>query len=581
MELSVVFLLLYVLSVWSFDASDPAVDGEKAFVTLDDEDNFVHNDNYKGFSMEHLEWMWYSKHLDVWEPVAWFLKACVWYNFELNARAWMHVQIFSHALGGALLYRLMLTVLGPKLAKDNRTQQALACLFGAGLWTLHPLRAEVVGWISCISYNFGVVFVLASLLCYYYYLTSQTVAVKVAAYVTSAALFFLALACKTPTISTLFGYLFIDAFVKPHRLLPVQRWVHPLGPVTDKLLFLGFAIFCVRMAAPGDDPCENERTPGLCLTVQDRFIRACWALGFYLRMTIWPSLHMPHYALEGGAGSLNFETAEYLMPSVLIPTATVLSVYVFLRELAKLTSSPSPSSPRSSKQNSKKGNANASDDTADTNSDEPVFSTSFVVSAAWVFYITWSLPAVGIVQHGVLTMGADRYHYLPAMVFGPVGALLFIQIPKATGMSRHVKLATSVCLIGLMIVLTRAASRPWTNTVSLYTNAQRFRATNTGFALNNFGYWFYREEIWPKAIDLFEQALMQEPDNIKGIINLADIHVYHEKDPAKAVRHYEKYVEHNPRSGSLINNMISIYHSLGRDKMTEYHHYLVPLAQVR
>ncbi len=312
LEFAVVYAGLYALSVGAFAPNVPE-DGRKEFVTLDDEDNFVHNDQYKGFTPTHLEWMWTSKHLDVWEPAAWFLKAVVWHFFGLDASRWRDVQVLSHATGGALLYLLLIAVIGKHIAPHNRKQQAVACAGGALFWTLHPLRAEVVGWISCISYNFGIVFVVGSMLCYHRYLTARQGGVAVRAlcyYLGAAALFFLALACKTPAISTLFGFLFIDALERPQRLLPATEWLRPLGALTDKLLFLGLAISCLRMAAPGDDACENLRTPGVCLTVKDRFIRACWALGFYARMTLWPAQHMPHYAIENGEDPLRFDTAE-------------------------------------------------------------------------------------------------------------------------------------------------------------------------------------------------------------------------------------------------------------------------------
>jgi len=478
LEFTVVFTVLYALSAISFKAAQPE-DGEKQFLTLDDEDNFVVNDAYKGFTSEHLQWMWESKHLDVWEPVAWFLKACVWSLFELDANRWLDVQVISHAAGGSLLYLLCLRVFGEHFS-PSRKVQAAASLAGAAFWTLHPLRAEVVGWISCISYNFGVNFVVGSLLAYHSYLTANNTVTKAAAYATSLLFFFLALACKTPAISTLFGFLFIDAFVKPKRLLPVKQWLSPFGAVTDKLAFVAVGVWVLFTAAPGDDPCENPRTAGVCLTVKDRFIRACWALGFYVRMTLWPEQHMPHYAMEkhnDHETSMDFDTATYLLPSVVIPAVTAIAIGTFLTELWRITSSvqrdaPSPAS---------KASATAI---------QRQFSTSFIISAAWVFYVTWSLPAIGIVQHGVLTMGADRYHYLPALVVAPVVGALYSKLHHAPAIPCISKAVVGVSIFAILVLLTRAASRPWTNTVSLYTNAQRFRATNTGFALNNFGYWY-------------------------------------------------------------------------------------------
>ena len=56
---------------------------------------------------------------------------------------------------------------------------------------------------------------------------------------------------------------------------------------------------------------------------------------------------------------------------------------------------------------------------------------------------------------------------------------------------------------------------------------------------------------------------------------------YQSGDNQKAIEVYEYFVEHNPRSGTLINNMISVYHKLGREEMAAYHNWLVPTLQVR
>ena len=338
-EFSVVFAFLYVLSVAAFKSAQPEADGEKAFLTLDDEDNFVNNDGYKGFTLDHLQWMWEAKHLDVWEPAAWFFKAVVWYLFGLDCNRWNDVQVLTHASGGALLYALCVKVVGPHITPRDRKMQALACLFGAAVWTLHPLRAEVVGWASCISYTFGVNFVVGSLLCYHSYLTSSVAPSRVVFYCGAVVLFFLGLACKTPAISTLFGFLFIDAFVRPQRLLPVQRWLQPFGALTDKIPFVVVGILVLIVAAPGDDPCGNPRTAGLCLTLKDRFIRACWALGFYIRMTVWPEQHMPHYAMEPHDATktgMDFDHATYVLRAQYASFAPNLVTYCIVVPVCRL-----------------------------------------------------------------------------------------------------------------------------------------------------------------------------------------------------------------------------------------------------
>ncbi|RLO07639.1 hypothetical protein DYB28_009198 [Aphanomyces astaci] len=40
--------------------------------------------------------------------------------------------------------------------------------------------------------------------------------------------------------------------------------------------------------------------------------------------------------------------------------------------------------------------------------------------AAWVYYVVMFLPVCGLVQHGIITLTADRYAYFPTVVFIPV-----------------------------------------------------------------------------------------------------------------------------------------------------------------
>ena len=195
-------------------------------------------------------------------------------------------------------------------------------------------------------------------------------------------------------------------------------------------------------------------------------------MSFYVRMTLWPEQHMPHYALEphdAHTTSMDFDVATYLLPSVVIPAVTVVAVGIFLYELNSIAAamaqpqqpqeeeeeekqqqqrqqqqqtarasgggavvSPSPSK-KKKKQAAKKKHQddNAVTTTKSNGGTEIPFTGTFVAAAAWTFLFTWSLPAVGIVQHGVLTMAADRYHYLPALVVAPVAAVLFARVFSA------------------------------------------------------------------------------------------------------------------------------------------------------
>ena len=607
---------MFAICILAFNAATEK-EGRKEFISLDDEDNFLTNPGFKGFSREHLEWMWSANHLDVWEPVAWFFKAVIWKLFgtdeEESAQGWLNSQIFLHATGGYVLFLVIRKILflvyqpaaddrvalsrGGNAKADSRETKGttsrgedqhlaavspalltIAAFAGALFWAIHPLRGETLGWISCSSYNIGSPFVFGSLLCYTSYVELQIriarsgatpgrLAVCAIWYLLALACYFLGIACKTPAVAILVAFPVVDAFLNPGRLFPPLKWLKPQGGFFDKIPFAAIAVWCIQMASPKDDACGNERTPGKCLNAYEKFVRGMWALCFYVRMTVWPVQHQPHYALQ--KGPLALDVNDYILPTVVVVTAFSISVIVFGQFVLKA----------------------ASLDTAATSAQRSALSTAPVVAAALcLIYVTMSIPSLGFIQHGVPTMAADRYNYFSGAWVAVVIALLVIRLYSPETSDRPTKAKRSnplwdtrhfgVIFVGIvLVVLTRATTRTWTNTKSLYTYTLRFRDGASGFALNNYGYYYYRLEEWSRSEQITAQAIMVDPTQLKATINLADIYQYRTNELAKAIETYERGLIASPKSGSLVNNLIVAYAKADDLEMAAHMHDLVPFMQ--
>lgn len=594
------FPAMYLLCVCAFNAATEQ-EGRKQFISLDDDDNFVVNHGYKGFTQEHLEWMWTAKHLDVWEPVAWFFKAIIWNFFgtdeEDSAQGWLNSQILFHSAGAFVLFlvvRLLLREFNPHAtassAKSAESKQAAASstasqrtgasdalitaasFFGALFWAIHPLRGETLGWISCSSYNIGSAFVFGSLYCYTMYVkthiameTSGSSACRAATcaiwYSSTAVLYFLGIACKTPAVAILIVFPVVDAYLKPNRIFPPLKWLSIRGGFFDKIPFASIAIWCVQKASPGDDACGNERTPGVCLSAFEKFVRGMWALCFYVRMTIWPVQHQPHYALQ--KGPLDLSVNDYILPVIVVVVAVAVSVFLFVQFVLSVAA-------------------------VGTHQQRAALVTPTTIAATLcLVYVAMSVPSLGFIQHGVPTMAADRYNYFSGGWVAVAAALLFLKVfgqePVGAPLRRVFKVGPkTVGVVGvvlLLLVLTRATTRAWTNTKSLYTYTLRFRDGASGFALNNYGYYFYAREEWSNSERITKQAVMVDPTQLKATINLADIYQYRTNEIQKAIETYEQGLEHSPRSGSLVNNLVVAYAKIDDIEMADHMHSTVPLMQ--
>src|SRR5262245_24795669 len=158
-------LIVGALGLLTAFAFVPAL--ENGFVaSWDDGPNFLTNPHFRGLGWHQLSWAWRATLLGVYQPLAWILFSAEFAVWGLKPWGYHLVSVLWHAVNASLLFVLTAELLArarPDLAAGDRT---FGAALAAALFTVHPLRVEVVAWVSCQPYLPCAAFSLFSLLAY-------------------------------------------------------------------------------------------------------------------------------------------------------------------------------------------------------------------------------------------------------------------------------------------------------------------------------------------------------------------------------------------------------------------------------
>ncbi|MBM3855585.1 MAG: hypothetical protein FJ399_20930, partial [Verrucomicrobia bacterium] len=155
-------LLVAVVACWQVRSV-----GEFAFVEFDDSINIVFNPHLGPVSRETVAWMFGDmEHMRRYVPLGWLGFALV-YGFSGLSPAGYHLANGAlHVANSVLVFALLWVLVRRFAAAADERQQAGAALLGALWWSLHPMRAETVGWASGLLYGIAGCGALGSVLCY-------------------------------------------------------------------------------------------------------------------------------------------------------------------------------------------------------------------------------------------------------------------------------------------------------------------------------------------------------------------------------------------------------------------------------
>ncbi len=122
---------------------------------MDDNRNFLYNKALKFPLEQKLVWAWTTRWLGVYQPLAWTLIFCEHAAWTLRPFGYHVVSLALHGMIGVALFVVTRMLLDRALTGVGERKEPLVVI-AAGLATLlfcvHPLRTEVVVWLSAQPY---------------------------------------------------------------------------------------------------------------------------------------------------------------------------------------------------------------------------------------------------------------------------------------------------------------------------------------------------------------------------------------------------------------------------------------------
>ena len=266
----------------------PALDN--GFVNWDDDVNVTGNPHFRGFSAEHLKWMFTTTLLGHYIPLTWLTLAADYALWGMNPRGYHATNVLLHAVNAALLF-----VAARRLLQRHAVAAAViaALVFG-----LHPLRAESVAWVTERREVLSGCFVLLALLAYLNAVDREGPA-RARWLTASLAAFAASLLSKSITMTFPLILLLLDAY-------PLRR-----RALLEKVPFacLGVLGAVVSIAALRTTAVTSWEAYGAAA----RFAMTMFSLAFYVSRTLVPIGLSPLYELPATVDPL---AREFVLSTV-------------------------------------------------------------------------------------------------------------------------------------------------------------------------------------------------------------------------------------------------------------------------
>jgi tetratricopeptide (TPR) repeat protein len=451
---------------------------DNGFVNLDDPRNFLENPSYRGLGWRQLAWAWTTWHLGVYQPLSWMLLEAQYAAWGLHPRGYHLTSVALHVLVVVALYALAVTLIGRCRGEQRDTNpvmiRAASCL-AVGLFAVHPMRTEVVAWVSCQPYLVCAFFTVLAVLAY---LRAHDAPPQVHRgwLAGSFLLFVAAVLAKGVALAMPIALLVLDGY--PLRRFGPGGWSGrearrlyqekvPFVTVSALILVLG-----VLARAHGIPPFHQQNR-------EARLAQACYGVWFYVGKTIAPLGLSACYPLPA---QIRLTEARFLLS-----TLAVLGVTAGLVVLRRGWPA---------------------------------------VLAAWLSYLSILAPSSGAFPLSP-SIAADRYSYLPLMplfLLTAAGLCAVVQASRRAG-----PVGTGVLAIGWLMVLslvprTRDQCRTWHDSESLWSHALRVSTEPNPFASYSLGIVLARNPAQQaQAEALIAEAVRWDPDDYKAQNGLATI----------------------------------------------------------
>ncbi len=511
---------------------------QNGFVAWDDEENFLHNTNLIGQGWGQFSWMLTTEHVGVYQPFAWLILSIQYYFAELNPVIYHWVSIALHALNSLLFYFLAVRIL--RLSFRSVTPSTLnsepsdygtlvGAAFAALLFAVHPLRVEVVAWVSCQPYLPAMAFYLMAILCYLrIHEKADNASVSLRRLIPVLVLYFFAVMSKAAAVTLPAILLLLDIY--PLRRLPIvnatsDRWMHNWCRSRARRIWLEkwpFAMVAIGTAAMAIHSKQDIIVPLEYGGIGGRIGQAAYGACFYLLKTIWPANLSPYYSLPANV--------SLTAPSFLVSVFVVFVMAGLAIILWRWWRWPA----------------------------------GLAVLASYLIILS---PMSHIIRIGAQRT-ADRYSYLSCMgwcILAGATVTCSWRGRNACKWNRRIFLAGCPCIALIVILLGYASwqqTKIWNNSISLWERAHDLDPDNEAIAMN-YGYSLLDQERYDQAILFYQGALAKHP-NHPGINNNIGVALIQAGNVEEALGYFIRALQYEPNSAKTKCNVAYIYAQLDR-----------------
>jgi hypothetical protein len=433
----------------------------------DDYYNFLSNRDYRGLAWSHLTWMLTSAHLAHWIPVTWItlgLDSVLW---GMSPAGYRFSNVVLHAANAWVFYLVARRLLRVAAPETQDTALLAGAAAAALFFSVHPLRAESVAW---ITERRDLVSGLFFLLSVFAYLRGRDATARPGRWLAMSVVWFQFGVLSKSIVVTLPVVLLVLDVYPLRRLEPsVFRWIAPANRrvLLEKLPYLPMT-FLGSFVAISTFGRDGILTPLDRLPLLERVAAMAYGASFYVWKTALPFSLSPLYELP--------QTIEPLAPRFVVAMAATLGIIVLA--LARRRRWPA-------------------------------------VLVAWLAYLCILAPVSGGLHNG-RHLAADRNTYLAclpwALLFGAAVAAV-VQARLMGTVSRPAFRVSSTVIGVWLIVLAVLASYQttiWRDDETLWHHAL---AIDPGcFACHhNLGSALARNGLYTSSIEHFQHAVALRP----------------------------------------------------------------------
>jgi protein O-mannosyl-transferase len=412
----------------------------------DDQTNFLENRSFRGFGWTHVRWAWTTTLMGVYQPLGWMLMELQYLAWGMDPRGYHLASLILHAANAVLFYALIRSLVARAMptAEASRTRPAIPVISGlaAAVFAVHPLRVEVVAWVSCQTYLPSAGFALLSVLTYLRSCVDGSI--RRGWRLASVVLFIVALGCKAVPVGLPFVLLILDVAVLGRR----GAGSSPRTLLMEKIPFLVPAIAVAGMAIHAKEilRADEAATGGVAMTAAQRAGAAGYSLVYYLEKTAWPSaLSAYHFRPD---------PIEPAAP----PFAGRVAAVVVLTAVAFHLRGRCPS-----------------------------------IAAGLLSYAILEAPNLGLVPHGLMLV-ADRYAYVPTMplfVVAAGGLVRCIAGARRPALAALPIVAAGLGVIAVLTSMSLSLCRTWRDSEALWANALTVGSGRDALLENHLGIELY------------------------------------------------------------------------------------------